>query len=771
MKRLNWNFSTIILALVFFFRFSGAHAGKLALSGTLVERGTRKPLAGISVFVLPYKIKGVTGSDGRFVLEGDITGEFPTPFTWVVIAAGYQRLELAEAAPGPLDLSVERTLYLERVSYQVFETTIVGQEDKRHDSSKTLTQEEFLHAPGAGGDPVKAVSNLPGINRPLSFSSQVLIQGSGPQDTRYSLDGHEIPLVFHFGGLTSVVIPEAIDRVETLFAGYGPEAGRATGGWIGLWTRAPKKDRLHGLAFADLFAAGALVEGPVGPSASATHDPAAGFLVSIRQSYIGEVLRAGFKNNSDFNLTVAPEYRDATAIYQVSPGWRDDFKTTFHISEDSLAFLLKEPVKRDPSIRGSFTSSTAFFRFIPQWTHRHGASTVSRFSLGVGKDWISFVNAENYFYLQAVALTARAEVEHVFSKEWKTEFGLDNTHRWSQVGLSLPVFYTAGGVGNPLSTGTRRRIAVDNKQSLLGVYLRHEVTPDGSAWTFLPNLRGDYFSPTREFFLSPRPALRYRWDDTLTLRSSGGLYAQPPQEQEVDPLFGNPDVKSPRAWHVNLGAEKDFRQGRAEGWLVSSDAFLKQLSQLVTPSTAFIIRDAVTVPEVYNNDGQGRVLGVQTQIKYTNPDWSVSLAYTLSRSRRWSSLEPDNPSQYDQTHLLGLLGSRELGRNWRLSGRFRYATGNPSTPVTGGILDTDNDVYLPVRGAVYSERLDSFYQLDVRLDKKWIYDKWILSLYLDIQNLTNRKNIERIEYAYDYASHSEVSGLPILPTLGLKGEF
>ncbi len=742
-----------------------AGAAHVSLKGKLLEKGTRKPLAGYSVFVLPHKLKALTDVDGAFEVTGEIPGEFEGPFSWVVNATGYQRLDLGDVA----DDAGERTLFLERASYQLYETTIVSKQEKRHDSSKSLSQAEFLQAPGAGGDPVKAVSNLPGINRTLSFSSQVLIQGSGPQDTKYSLDGHEIPLVFHFGGLTSVVIPEAIERVDTLFAGYGPEEGRATGGWIGLWTRSPQTDRVHGLVFADLFTAGALVAGPLGQGA--TGKPG-GFLVSIRQSYIGQVLRAAFKTNSDFNLTVAPEYRDATALYEIELTERDKLKTTFHISEDSLGFLLAEPVKSDPSIRGGFTSSTAFFRLIPQLTHRHGENTVSRWSVGLGKDWISFVNAENYFSLQSVAVTGRAEIDHAFSKEWRSVLGLDTNNRWSRVQLSLPNFYTQGGVGNPLSSGSRRQADITNKQSLVGIYLRNEITPDGSAWTFLPNLRGDYFSPTHEYFISPRPGARFRFNESLTFRTSGGLYAQPPQAQEIDSVFGNPDVKSSRAWHLSVGAEKDFRGGRSEGWTVSSDAFLKELRMIVVPSTHLVTRDGVITPEGYNNDGEGRVVGIQTQAKYSLPDdWSLSVAYTLSRSRRSSSSEPDRPSQYDQTHLLGVLASKELGGNWRLSGRFRYATGNPNTPLTGGVLDSDNDVYLPVRGSIYSERLDSFYQLDVRLDKKWIYDKWILSLYLDIQNLTNRKNIERIEYSYDYTSHTETSGLPVLPTLGLKGEF
>ncbi len=65
----------------------------------------------------------------------------------------------------------------------------------------------------------------------------------------------------------------------------------------------------------------------------------------------------------------------------------------------------------------------------------------------------------------------------------------------------------------------------------------------------------------------------------------------------------------------------------------------------------------------------------------------------------------------------------------------------------------------------------AFFALDIRVDKKWIYDTWILSAYLDIQNLTNHKNPETITYSYNYLQSATVNGLPILPTLGVQGEF
>lgn len=91
--------------------------------------------------------------------------------------------------------------------------------------------------------------------------------------------------------------------------------------------------------------------------------------------------------------------------------------------------------------------------------------------------------------------------------------------------------------------------------------------------------------------------------------------------------------------------------------------------------------------------------------------------------------------------------------------------------MTEGVFDSNNDVYIPVRGRFFSERVSSFQQLDLRVERKTVYDTWILSWYVDIQNVLNRANGEGIDYSYDYANSVEDDGLPILPTFGVKGVF
>jgi hypothetical protein len=173
----------------------------------------------------------------------------------------------------------------------------------------------------------------------------------------------------------------------------------------------------------------------------------------------------------------------------------------------------------------------------------------------------------------------------------------------------------------------------------------------------------------------------------------------------------------------------------------------------------------------YTNDGTGRAYGLELQVKYQAKPWTASLVYTLSQSLRTEPGQGEHLFQYDQTHNINFMAAVDLTENLKMSTRFRFVTGDPYTPTTGGVFDSDNDVYTPLRGSFYSERMSSFFQADVRFDKKWVYQTWILSGYLDIQNFTNQKNVEAIRYSYDYSQQATVSDLPILPIVGVRGDF
>ena len=126
---------------------------------------------------------------------------------------------------------------------------------------------------------------------------------------------------------------------------------------------------------------------------------------------------------------------------------------------------------------------------------------------------------------------------------------------------------------------------------------------------------------------------------------------------------------------------------------------------------------------------------------------------------------------FDQPLVLTALFSHELPKRWRIGSRFRYGTGNPCTPVVNRSFDLDRQQFVPVYGERDSRRLRSFRQLDVRIDKDWVFKNWTLTGYLDVQNATSAQNIETIAWTYDFSEEEPTTGLPVLPAFGFRGEW
>jgi hypothetical protein len=314
----------MVFFLFIFLSLTSFADSMLDVRGLLLEKGTKKPLKDVNIFILPHKLKTTTDAFGGFTFKNVPYGECEI----IVNVTDYKKYSKKDICTSNNPFNI----YLEKVSYTTFETTVKGKVVKRDDQTQTLTQEEFLKAPGSfGGDPIRAAQNLPGVAA-TSGNAQIIVQGASPDDTGYVINGHRVPIVFHFGGLSSVIIPEAVERVDLLPAGYGPEYSRATGGIIGLTTKNPKNDRVHGMAYVDLLNAGTLLEGPINKNSS--------FFVSGRYSYIGQVLKEVAKNNEDLELTAAPTYYDLTGIYRNQLNDKNEFKTKKHFLKLCDVFFL-----------------------------------------------------------------------------------------------------------------------------------------------------------------------------------------------------------------------------------------------------------------------------------------------------------------------------------------------------------------------------------------------------------------------------------------------
>jgi hypothetical protein len=263
------------------------------------------------------------------------------------------------------------------------------------------------------------------------------------------------------------------------------------------------------------------------------------------------------------------------------------------------------------------------------------------------------------------------------------------------------------------------------------------------------------------------PRLSGRWEVTprLALTAAYGTYTQAPEPEDLSAVFGTPDLALSRATHVTLGETLRITS------TLSADviAFHKSMNGLVVRSR---LQNPLLARALTQN-GEGRSYGVQLLLRQDL--WKGFfgwISYAISKSeRRYEGDERYRAFDFDQPHVLSVVLSQEIGR-WGIGARFRYASGNPRTPVVGSYYDARSDRYDPVFGAQNTIRVPAFWQLDLRLEHAFPLGATTrLLVFADVQNVTNRVNAEEIVYSPSFRTRGSINGLPVLAVVGARLEL
>lgn len=744
-------------------------------AGQVLIRGAEAPVAGARLVL--------TGDDGAaFETVTDAQGRFSFgeldegSYRLSIEAPGFDALALTEDIVGG-----EATEATYRVTTEatkgVIDVFVEAERPPREVTRRTLERREIERIPGTNGDALRSITSLPGVARPPAIAGILLVRGSAPQDTLTFVDGINVPLIYHFGGLSSVIPTEMLNKIDFYPGNFSARYGRAQGGIVDVGIRSPA-DEYHGLVQIDLIDARLLAEGPIPLLEGWT------FAVAGRRSHLDAWLGPALEE-AGAGVTTAPRYYDYQVL--VERKWdspelgRGKFRTSFYGSDDALELLLGEPAPGEPALSGNIGLRTVFQRLQIGYEHDITQNDRVNTQLAFAHDALSFGIGGLYFDLDNLSFLGRAEYSRRLASSATVNVGFDMQVGEATVAARLPAPPAPGQPPNqPFSTRNVLTVNQTNGYYRPAAYLEAELTPL-SRWRIVPGMRFDYARDTGDLDVSPR--LNSRFDilegfPRTTLKGGVGVFRQPPQFQESTEPFGTKGVASNYAVHYGLGVEQDITRQLE----VSVEGFYKQLEQQVIARPQ--IGGAVNE---YVNAATGYAGGMELLVKY-KPDehffgW---VAYTLSRSARQNG--PDLEEylvSWDQTHILTMLGSYRFGGGWEVGARFRLVSGNLQTPSVcnpgdaqcdpnriNGLFHAASGAYTPIRfGGTNDERLPMFHALDLRIDKKWQFSAWAFSAYLDVQNAYNNQNVEGISYNYSFTGRQYVSGLPILPSIGLRGEF
>ncbi|MEZ4324410.1 MAG: TonB-dependent receptor [Polyangiales bacterium] len=640
------------------------------------------------------------------------------------------------------------------------EVEVRGEAPPREATRHAIEGVEVRRIPGTNGDALRAIETMPGVARPPGFEGLLVVRGSAPQDTQVFVDGALIPLAYHFGGISSVVPSELLERLEFRPGNFGSEYGRGMGGVVSLDLRSPRREGFAGIVQVDALDARFVVEGALGERTR--------FMLAGRRSWVDAWLGRVFEG-SGTRVRTAPVYWDWQAILEHDVNARTTVRLMFIGADDRIALIVDAPDAQDPEFGGALSGRTAFTRLQLRVDSRLREGLRWTQAITFGTEALSLRVGDNYALADTYTLQGRSEVRASLGRAATVVGGLDVLWASYDVSLRLAPYPTANETPGPNFGRPARVVEAQPRTFRPGAYAQLELTPTPGL-RLMPGVRVDYAQDNGRVTVDPRFALRWDVVSTprrTTLKAAAGLYHQPPQPVEslLDRAF---TVRSSASTHLSLGVEQQL----TSHFDVSLEGFWKRFDDLPVARGA----DTDSVIGVrFDNAGEGRAYGGELMLRYRpgGGPFFGWLAYTLSRSeRRDGSHGPYETMEWDQTHIVSAVGSVDLGRGWSLGGRFRFVTGAPHTPYVGGVVDLDAGAYEPVtdQGA-FSGRLASFHQLDLRVDKTWTFEAMRLTAYLDIRNVYNRSNPEGIHYNFDYTQSAPMAGLPFLPVIGLRGEL
>lgn len=713
------------------------------IRGRVVERGSASVLTGARI-VTQQGQSAEADRDGRFVLK---------------VRSGHVELAITEDQYEPLHVTEElKPGEGLRVEYRLtplpsykrrYQSTVRG--EARHEGERFHLQDEELHqTAGTLGDPFRVIGLLPGVAAPLTLLPIYVIRGASPGTTGFFLDGMRVPQLFHFIAGGGIIHPRLVDNLELYPGVYDVSFGHYAGGIIDAETRPARTDApAHGEIELRIYDASALVELKLPKDIKvevAGHYGWPSFLVDL------------------FEPQVQLSYWD----FQLRADWKT---LTVEVlgSYDYLFLVTRQAVPADPKhgIVGfpeqDSEERLEFYRVQIRDRHKLGRAETEVALVG-GYDEFEYTGAS----VVKLSLALRGNLSRRWSR-FRLFTGFDS--ELSQFTASN--FAPGTGRDQPDAVGDlgANRNGVEAGAFIQGTLeaVRHRL------WLTI-GARADVYNAQAVtlFGIDPRFEFRARLLPWLQISGGIGLYQQPPSFPI--PLPGVDTFALQLGLQRAVQAAYSVEAALPEKTSIRLTGFWEQfynvddaiLDFTVAFCTAPPPESLTGLPARITRPVDGYSYGLEFLARKNAGRFTGWISYTLSQSMRLYSCGL-RPADYDQTHVLNVVGQVRLPWQLMVGARLLVQTGRPVTEITSltGISTTRNNVRLP-----------TFVQLDVRLDREWLFRKWALSAFLEVVNITYSESVLGLQYPTDPTTGitnylaPQLSGFNwILPSIGLRGRF
>ncbi len=733
------------------------------IKGKVFESSTRLRLAGAAVSIRGTSFKTLSNEKGDYFFKNVPVGSYALEFTTEKFNQ-VVKTDVIVKSQGMTVVDAELTMTLNE-AVEVVDSYFTKKQEQPV-SLIEFSYEEIRRSAGAAGDISRSVGILPSVSRVNDMWNGLVVRGGSPSENGFYIDNIEVPDINHFpmrgstGGPISMLNVDFIKDVHFYSGGFSALYGDRLSSIMDIQFREGNREELNLQLEAGMAGFGAVGEGPLGKMGS--------WMLSARKSYLDLIVDA-------IGTGVAPRYSDfqGKALLDLSPYLK--LSTIAVVGIDTIKFSRDEALdmgsgadaygnyKTDIATVGvnlrTIWPKAGFSDFSMSLTSRSFKSDF--FNIAADESIYKDATTEKGFKFRNVNyLRITDPLQLQFGLESRL---IENSYNYyvgpytSILGEALPAF--------------SKDVNTEAVQS--GVFANASWKPFNGLTVNLGG-RADYYSFNDHVFVSPRLSLSQKITERLSLVASFGIFHQNLPLELAITFPNSRDMQDPKAYHYVLGLNHML----GESIMLTLEFYDKEyrnFPQDVEQPTMFLVDDFYAVGFQAHNQvvdtGRARSYGVELtlQKKMAKKLYGI-LCMAYFRARYMDMDGMWRPRIYDNRVLVSMEGGYKLNNQWEFGLRWTYAGGTPYTPFD---MTTSTALNTPIFDAaeVNGARNPAYHALNLRFDKHWNFKKSNLTVYMNIWNAYDKKNIGQRYWNKNENKPDVIYQWRFIPMGGVEFEF
>lgn len=740
--------------------------------GTIRDEMTKEPLIGVTVLITtidPPKGSS-TDTDGNFRIDDVPVGRHNIRVSYV----GYEGIEAPNVVVTAgkeviLNLGItENITSLEEVvvTADLKEDKTATNNDLAVVSARSFNIDDTKRYAGSLGDPSRMAANFAGVIGGNDSRNDIVVRGNSPLGMLWQLEGLNIPNPNHFGALSSTGGPVSmlnnnnLDKSDFMTSAFPAQYGNATAGVFDLRLRDGNNEQTEFMVQTGFngFEAGA--EGPF------TKNSKASYIANYRFSTLGVFKALGIEFGTGSNI---PEYQDLNFKISIPTDKRNGKWTIFGLGGVSAINLegSKADLSGDNTNLYGDENQDAFPKYktgIAGISYEWNPSqrTFAKLTGGISSTWETYTadslvrNSQN----DVVSRHPISEAKFATTKSslvfyTRTKFDSRNSLT-SGFYIDYLSFNLVNRVINPIANEDFKRVDIRDNTVLYQAHTawKHRFTEN---FSFMAGLHGQYYSLNGQTALEPRGSVKYQFNFKHALSAGMGLhnqvqsiYSSYVQTQTPTGIeYTNKNLKFTTSKHFVLTYDWNMTE-QVRMKLESYYQMLTNVPVEFNPSSFSTVNQGASFAPQNEahlvNSGTGTNYGTELTLeRFFSKGYYFLVTGSLFSSTYKGSDGVERNTGYNTKYAANVLA----GKEWRVGRKKNFFSLNMKMTTIGGKYLTPIDFMASQQAgyAVYQDALaftdkqDPYFRFDLRLSFRREYRHSTMDIALDLQNLTNHKNI------------------------------